>query len=325
MKKYTRKLLSMSKTPGSNTFIRFSKQSLIVTAVISIVYFIWTYFLIGLRSDHIFILIFSLLAYYAHPISRKVILAFSIFLLYWIIYDSLRIVHNYELSPVSIKELYNLEKGLFGINYQGILITPNEYFAINHTSFLDLLAGLFYINWIPIPFFFAFYFLFKLKNTQLFIRFSYAFVFTNIIGFILYYVYPAAPPWYVDLYGFEFIKDTYGSTAGLSRFDDLIGMQLFSGMYEKNSNVFAAMPSLHSAYPVVLLYYGSKLKRPLLTIFFVIFVLGIWFAAVYTNHHYIMDVIAGAICAIIGIVIFEQFLKIPKIKECLNILGRQIQ
>lgn len=315
----------MSKINPSVPFIRFSKQSLIVTALISLVYLIWTYFFVGFRTDHIFILAFSLLCYFAHPISRKLILAFAIFLLYWIIYDSLRIVHNYEVNSVSIKELYDIEKGLFGINYQGMLITPNEYFTINHTSFLDVVSGLFYINWIPIPFFFAFYFLFKLKDTQLFIRFSYAFVFTNIIGFILYYVYPAAPPWYVELYGFEFIKDTYGSTAGLSRFDELIGLPIFSGMYEKNSNVFAAMPSLHSAYPVVLLYYGSKLKRPLLTAFFVIFVLGIWFAAVYTNHHYIMDVLAGAICAIISITVFEKLIKIPKVKAWMSTLAKQIQ
>jgi len=308
----------MSKIPHSIPFNRFSKQSLIVTTVISIVYFIWTYFLIGFRSDHVFILGFSLLFYYAHPLSRKIILAFSIFLLYWLIYDSLRIVHNYEVNPVSIKELYDVEKGLFGFNYQGIRVTPNEYFVINHNSFLDLMSGLFYINWVPIPLFFAFYFLFKLKNSQLFIRFSYAFVFTNVVGFILYYVYPAAPPWYVELHGFEFIKDTYGSTAGLSRFDELIGIPLFGGMYEKNSNVFAAMPSLHSAYPVVLLYYGSKLKRPLLTAFFVIFALGIWFAAVYTNHHYIMDVLAGAICAIISIVLFERLVKVMVIKSYLE-------
>lgn len=315
----------MSRINSSVSFNRFSKQSLIVTTLISIFYLLWNYFLLGFKSDHIFILGFSLFFYYAHPFSRKLILAFSIFIVYWLIYDSLRIVHNYEINSVSIRELYNIEKGLFGFNYQGIRITPNEYFALNHNSFLDLISGLFYINWVPIPLFFAFYFLYKLKNPQLFLRFSYAFVFANIIGFMLYYVYPAAPPWYVNLYGFEFIQDTLGSTAGLSRFDELIGFPIFSGMYEKNSNVFAAMPSLHSAYPVILLYYGSKLKRPLLTAFFVIFALGIWFAAVYTNHHYIMDVIAGAFCAISSIILFEWLIKISKIKEWFNILNQQIK
>ncbi len=299
-------------------FTRFTRSNLIAASCISILYLLWTYFLIGFRSDHVFILLFGLISYYAHPISRKIILAMGIFLLYWLIYDSLRIVHNYEVNPVSIKELYDAEMALFGFNYQGNLLTPNEFFNLTHTPFLDIISGLFYINWVPLPMFFALWFLFKLKDAKLFIKFSYAFVFANIVGFILYYVYPAAPPWYVDLYGFEFLKDTFGNTAGLARFDEIVGANIFGSLYEKNSNVFAAMPSLHSAYPVVLLYYGAKLKRPFLTAFFVIFVLGIWFAAVYTNHHYILDVIAGAMCAVVSIVIFEQLLKLKAIKRWLD-------
>jgi len=38
---------------------------------------------------------------------------------------------------------------------------------------------------------------------------------------------------------------------------------------------------------------------------FVVFMLGIWFAAVYSGHHYIIDVLAGILCALIGIAIFE--------------------
>jgi len=37
-------------------------------------------------------------------------------------------------------------------------------------------------------------------------------------------------------------------------------------------------------------------------------VLGIWFAAVYTSHHYVLDVLAGIFCAVLGIFIFQSFI-----------------
>jgi membrane-associated phospholipid phosphatase len=36
--------------------------------------------------------------------------------------------------------------------------------------------------------------------------------------------------------------------------------------------------------------------------------LGIWFAAVYSSHHYVLDVLAGITCAILGIGLFQKIL-----------------
>jgi len=38
---------------------------------------------------------------------------------------------------------------------------------------------------------------------------------------------------------------------------------------------------------------------------FALVMCGIWFSAVYTNHHYILDVIAGILCAVAGIWLFS--------------------
>jgi len=40
----------------------------------------------------------------------------------------------------------------------------------------------------------------------------------------------------------------------------------------------------------------------------VIVMLGTWFAAIYTNHHYITDVLVGILCAVIGIILFQAVL-----------------
>lgn len=302
-------------------FKRFTKKNIAVNITIVTVYLLWNNFIGEIRSEHYILSVIWLLAFYSHEKSRRFILGFSIFILFWIIYDSMRIIPNYEVSQVHIKEPYNIEKYLFGITSNNNIITPNDFFLINNTKFLDFLSGFFYINWMPVPIGFGIYL--YLTNKDLFIRYSMAFLLVNLVGFSIYYIYPAAPPWYVQEYGFNLHIGVKGSRAGLERFDNLIGSPIFAGIYNKNANVLAAMPSLHSAYPVVVFYYSIKKKvKSLPKILFVIFMFGIWFSAVYSSHHYIIDVIAGITLAIIVLFIFEKISKTKifnrKIKQIVN-------
>ena len=66
------------------------------------------------------------------------------------------------------------------------------------------------------------------------------------------------------------------------------------------------MPSLHSSYPLIVVYFGLRKKLGWANIIFAIVTVGIWFAAVYTSHHYVLDVLAGITCAIAGIFIFQK-------------------
>ena len=119
--------------------------------------------------------------------------------------------------------------------------------------------------------------------------------------------HPAAPPWYAMNYGFEPILDTPGNVAGLGRFDELLGCSIFNSIYGRNANVFAAVPSLHAAYMVVALAYAvmDRSKKWLIALFAVIMV-GIWWTAVYSGHHYLIDVMLGISCALLGIFVFEK-------------------
>ncbi|MGI8637345.1 MAG: phosphatase PAP2 family protein [Segetibacter sp.] len=132
------------------------------------------------------------------------------------------------------------------------------------------------------------------------------FLLGNFIGFAGYDLYPAAPPWYIQYYGVQFQPHTPGNTAGLQRFDNFFHAGIFHALYAKSSNVFAAMPSLHSAYNLIVLYYAIKNRLGLVNIFFAVVTIGIWFAAVYSSHHYVLDVLAGIFCAVVGIFIFNK-------------------
>jgi hypothetical protein len=163
--------------------------------------------------------------------------------------------------------------------------------------------------WVPVPLLFATYLFFK--NRPLFLRFAIAFFVVNMIGFVVYYIYPAAPPWYIQEHSFNFIANTPGNTAGLKRFDDLVGAPVFQSLYAKGSNVFAAMPSLHSSYPVIVLFYGIKGRYRYAAVIFTVIMAGIWCSAVYTSHHYVLDVLAGITCAAIGITLVERGVSRP--------------
>lgn len=283
-----------------------SRKDVVFTALISAGYLLLSYLLIGFRPEQLFLVCLFNGMYYASRVTRKFILGFSVFIVYWIIFDYMKAFPNYRFATVHTESLYDAEKNLFGIMQDGVRLTPNEYWLLHPSKVLDVLSGFFYLCWIPVPLAFG-AFLFW-KNRQMFLHFVLTFFFVNLIGWVGYYTYPAAPPWYVHLHGFGFDPATPGNVAGLVRFDQYFGVRIFSSLYARSSNVFAAMPSLHSAYPAIVLYYSIRSRLGFLSVLFAIITAGIWFAAVYTSHHYTLDVLAGIICTIVGIAVYQGLL-----------------
>jgi hypothetical protein len=287
--------------------IKINFKSIIIVSLLSVAYLLLSSFLVGYKSDQLtLVFIFNIMFYLSVP-TRKFILGFSIFIFYWVIFDYMKAIPNYNYNTVHIADLYHFEKHIFGIKLNGKILTPNEYLKVKSTTFLNVVTGLFYLCWIPVPLSFAAYLFFK--NRRQFLYFAFTFLLVNLLGFVVYYLYPAAPPWYIQTYGFTFHPLTLGSTGGLSRFDDYFHIHVFKSIYSKGSNVFAAMPSLHSAYPVIVVYYGLKNRLKWANVCFIIVMLGIWFTAIYASHHYVLDVIAGILTATIGINLFNILVK----------------
>lgn len=280
------------------------RKTELTVILLSVIYLLSASFLVGLRVEHWLLIVFYDICFFISSKTRKVILAFTIFLVFGIVYDLMKAFPNYQVNPVDIAGIYHFEQHAFGFMAFGHFFTPNEFFQLFHNAFLDVLAGLFYINWMPVPLAFALYLYFK--NKQQFLQFSLTFFFVNLLGFCLYYIHPAAPPWYVQLYGFNLHLNVPGHTGGLARFDSMLGLPVFESIYSRNSNVFAALPSLHSAYPVVVFYYAIKNRMGWINWLFGLFMFGIWFSAVYSGHHYVTDVLSGIVCACVGIFLFQK-------------------
>ncbi len=288
---------------AASNFSLWRKTDILLMACISVGYLLLSYFLIGTRIEQFFLLTVVNVLYFISKGTRKFLIGSSIFVLYWVIFDYMKAFPNYRYNTVHIESLYDLEKSIFGIMQNGTRLTPNEFWLAHANTFCDVISGCFYLTWIPVPLMFATYLFYK--NRQQFIYFSMTFFLVNMLGFVLYYAYPAAPPWYVQEHGFVFNEHTLSGIAGLGRFDKFFHVVVFKSLYSRNSNVFAAMPSLHSSYPTIVFYFSLRNKMGFKSIFFGIIMLGVWFAAVYTSHHYVLDVLAGVGCATLGIILFN--------------------
>lgn len=240
--------------------------------------------------------------------TRKFALALTPWLVFACSYDGMRLLPNYEVNPIDTRGIYEAEKSLFGIGTAAGTLIPGEWFNLHNCAFADFMAGFFYLCWVPVPLGFAIYLYLKGKR-EMYLRFSLAFLFVNLVGFVGYYIHPAAPPWYVIEHGFTPVLNTPGSVAGLGRFDSLVGAPVFHSIYCNNSNVFAAVPSLHAAYMLVATIYAIiSRQRKLCIAIFAFICMGIWWTAVYSTHHYIIDVLLGILTTIVALLILERLL-----------------
>ena len=77
--------------------------------------------------------------------TRKMAIALLPWLIFACCYDWMRLYPNYKVNPIDVKDLFDAEKMLFGIHStNGEPIIPSQYFALHHSTFLDILAGFFY-------------------------------------------------------------------------------------------------------------------------------------------------------------------------------------
>ncbi len=227
------------------------------------------------------------------------------FFLYAAVYDSMRWYEDYLRSPIiHLREPYDFDLRFFGIHTASGTLTPNEWWQQHTSRVLDLVCGLSYTA----PFFIgesillSLYLVWKgqVKRAE---RFVWVFFVSNVIGFSFYYLYPAAPPWYIAAHGFAADLSVRASAAGAIRFDQLVGLPIMESFYGKSADVFGAIPSLHVVYPFLSLLYGIHLPR--FRRFALAYFALVCFSAVYLNHHYLLDIGLGLLLAAITAVAFR--------------------
>jgi len=205
---------------------------------------------------------------------------------------------------ILVSEPYLLDKLLFGIQLGSNILTPSEFLQQHTHWILDFICGFFYISYIPLFVSISAYFTFWNKQKDSW-QIMWSWLFLNVIGFSTYYWLPAAPPWYTTLYGTDLPANlaVSANVAGCERFDKLIGIGVFKWFYGNSQDVFGSIPSLHVAYPFLSMLYAIKFRSLIFTN--LLFTLIMSFAAVYLNHHYVIDVLLGFVYSVFSYLAFS--------------------
>jgi hypothetical protein len=263
---------------------------------------------IGFRPDHAFLsLIVFVFLVYGRRWGKLFLIDWSPFILFWVAYDMMRGVADSVRGRINIEEPFQLEKLLFGwLTPADVPAFYFQQFQIAHDGTLirllfDLASALIYALHFVAPLVLGWFFWHTLNERRTFYIYVYALTVLNVMALVTFMIYPAAPPWYVYKHGFGQPSDVMLDSAGaLVNFDKVVGRRFFVSFYNTfNSNLFAAIPSLHSGYPTMIaLCLWARLRgRAWL---FIAYPLLAWFAAVYLNHHYVIDLVIGSLYAVVA-------------------------
>lgn len=274
------------------------------------------------RPDHllfIFVLCVIVSSALGRERARQFLKDWTPWFLFWLGYDMLRGVAD-QVRQINIENVYNCERFLFGWIFGGE-VPPiwMQGFKQAHDGawfikVLDMMGGIYYGIHFFIPWILGLVLWGYRKDRKLFFRYTYAIAILNLLALLTFVLFPAAPPWYVMKHGFAQPVVEHliaGSAGGLGKLDKMLGVHFFSKIWgELNPNRFAAVPSLHGGHSLIVAIFGviafhsAGKKRHL----FWIYPAGMWFSAVYLNHHYVIDLLLASIYIGIGIFLTEKWI-----------------
>lgn len=220
------------------------------------------------------------------------------FVLYFLGYEFLRGLIPYVGKNANILPMINIDKSVFGfiptIKLQSLLYNSA------HLAWYDYLATALYLCHFIVPLVVGYYF--WLKDRALFRKFAFAFLVLSYAAFVTYIIFPAAPPWIASSLGY--IPPVAGIIGVVtSRF--LQTGAFFPLIYSlAGGNSFAAMPSLHAAFPLLIFFFLLKWSKKA-GILFIPYVLGAWFSVIYLGEHYFIDVVMGVAYSVVVFLAFQ--------------------
>ena len=256
------------------------------------------------------ILLFAIPALvYANAGTKRLFLGLLPFGLTGLLYDSMRFSKNVGLTPegVHVLDLRAVELRWFGVTVDGVRMTLHDWFQVHHALAADVALAIPYGTFLYIPLLYGIY-LYRREYRAL-QRFMWSFFAINVLGYATYHLYPAAPPWYFHAHGGNVDLAALASPGdALNRVDAFLGFHYFARLYGRSNDVFGAMPSLHVAYPLLMLFEVWRQHGAIGRALAVAFWLATCFAAVYLDHHWVCDVVAGFTLTCVVYAIARRFL-----------------
>jgi hypothetical protein len=137
-------------------------------------------------------------------------------------------------------------------------------------------------------------------------RFVALFVGLTFAGYITYVLYPAMPPWMVSAYAYM-----EPSARIIPIMWNHVGIHGAAAVFEGNStfdNDVAAVPSLHTAYPLLICLFFWGRAKPWLRVVLATYVVAMAVTLVYTGEHFVFDIVLGWGYAIVTFIVGSKIL-----------------
>lgn len=226
------------------------------------------------------------------------------FIVMFLGYEALRGI-NPEMTkiPVNILNVIGWEKFLFLGNIP-TLVLQHAWYNPTNIRWYDVFLSVVYMAH------FATFLLFALflwiKKHVLFQNFTYTILFLSYCAFLTFIVFPVMPPWMAsDKNYLPKVERIMYQTTPVYTTPTPGHIPTVYDLFAANKT--AAIPSLHAAYPLVIFLFSLLLKKKLLITLSLTYTLLVWLAVVYLGEHYVVDVIAGALYALISFFVVSKF------------------
>lgn len=237
--------------------------------------------------DTLFFLLFVLFILLGQ--GKRFFLAFAPFIVLLLAYDSFRGIADQLAGRVNIWPMIRFDEWIGGgtiptIHLQNLLFNEQShwynayFFSVYLMHFITpVLLGIYFWK----------------RRPRLYVPYVVALVGMSFAGFLTYLLFPAMPPWMAS--EMHHLPEVHKVSSALWV---SVGVQSFPTIYQQiDPNPVAAVPSLHSAYPLLMTLFVARLRKWWLTGIFAFYTVSIWFGVVYMGEHYVIDVIIGALYA----------------------------
>ncbi len=227
-------------------------------------------------------------------------------ILFWLSYDGMRLLEPWLLPRAEVRAPYEWEKSLFSLPSGEILPfffadLSSRYPGVMSVRLLHLFCKFVYLTqlWaVPV----VTLVIWRKHADILFQKIVWSFTALHIMTMAIYLAFPTAPPWWVYENGFTSPTPAHSFPHATAAGGTL------AALFHLSANRFAAIPSLHGAYPLLLsLVLGAHGANRRFVLLSYLYTAGMWFSCVFLNQHYIVDLFIGA--ALVGLALLAARLR----------------
>jgi hypothetical protein len=237
---------------------------------------------------------------------RRFFVDWSPLFAFWLVYDRLRLIQPLLYARVAVESPFLIERAAFGWLARGDVPAHGAHtwlasqYGTTATSIEWAAQIVYFSHLFVVPLVIAALWMLGVSRQEhrvSFLRHIRAFTVLNFGAIVVYLLLPVAPPWWVTLNGMSQPTAELVTQANIAA---AMHGTLIQGMIGNASQWFAAVPSLHGAYPVLLLLLFPSSKNRLAFGLAALYGGAMWASTVVLNQHYVIDLFAGALLALVA-------------------------